>query len=47
VTPIIFILAALFISCNSLIQQPKESLFGLLIIFLGLPAYFYWKRKSR
>jgi len=47
VTPIVFILAALFISCNSLIQQPKESLFGLLIIFLGLPAYFYWKRKSR
>jgi APA family basic amino acid/polyamine antiporter len=47
VTPIIFILAAFFISFNSLIQQPKESLFGLLIIFLGLPAYFYWKRKPR
>lgn len=47
VTPIIFMLAALFISFSSLTQQPKESLFGLLIIFLGLPAYFYWKRKSR
>jgi APA family basic amino acid/polyamine antiporter len=47
VTPIIFMLAALFISFNSLVQKPKESLLGLLIIFLGLPAYFYWKRRSR
>jgi APA family basic amino acid/polyamine antiporter len=46
VTPIIFMLAALFISFNSLVQKPKESLFGLLIIFLGLPAYLYWKRRS-
>lgn len=47
VTPVIFILAALFISLNSLYERPKESFFGLLIILLGLPAYFYWKRKSR
>jgi len=47
VTPVIFILAALFISFNSLAHQPKESLFGLLIIFLGLPAYFYWRRRYR
>jgi len=47
VTPAVFILAALFISFNSLIQKPKESLFGLLIIFLGLPAYLYWKRRPR
>ena len=46
-TPIIFILAALFISFSSLVQKPKESLFGLLIILLGLPAYFYWKRGFR
>jgi len=47
VTPIVFILAALFISFNSLVQNPKESLFGLLIILLGLPAYFYWRQRSR
>jgi APA family basic amino acid/polyamine antiporter len=45
-TPAVFILAALYISGTSLIQMPRESIFGLLIIFLGLPAYFYWKRKS-
>jgi len=47
VTPAVFVLAALFISFNSLVQKPKESLFGLLIILLGLPAYLYWKRRSR
>jgi APA family basic amino acid/polyamine antiporter len=47
VTPVIFILAALFISLNSLINQPKNALAGLLIIILGLPAYLYWKGKSR
>lgn len=47
VTPIIFIIAALYISLNSLVNQFWNSMAGLIIIFLGLPAYFYWKRKSR
>jgi APA family basic amino acid/polyamine antiporter len=46
VTPIIFILAALFISGNSLIRQFKETVFGLIIILLGVPAYLYWKWKQ-
>jgi len=45
VTPIIFILAALYISVNSLISQFKETIFGLIIILLGVPAYLYWKAK--
>ncbi|OGD24121.1 MAG: hypothetical protein A2Y69_08880 [Candidatus Aminicenantes bacterium RBG_13_59_9] len=47
VTPLVFVLAALYISGTSLIQMPRESLFGLGIIFLGLPAYLYWRRRSR
>jgi len=47
VTPIIFILAALFISVTSLVNQLKNSLIGLGIILLGLPFYFYWQRKSK
>ena len=42
-TPIIFILSALFISLNTLVNQFLSSLAGLGIILLGLPAYFYWK----
>jgi APA family basic amino acid/polyamine antiporter len=45
-TPIIFILAALFISLNTLLNEFFNALAGLVIIALGLPAYFYWKRKK-
>lgn len=47
VTPIIFILAALYISINSLIAQFWNAMAGLGIILLGLPFYFYWKAKSK
>jgi APA family basic amino acid/polyamine antiporter len=45
VTPIVFILAALYISINSLINQFGNAIAGLGIILLGLPFYFYWKRS--
>jgi len=47
VTPAIFILAALFISITSLVNQPVNSMIGLGIILAGLPFYFYWKMKSK
>jgi APA family basic amino acid/polyamine antiporter len=47
VTPIIFILAALFISLNSLINEFWNAFAGLAIILLGVPAYLYWKKKQK
>jgi basic amino acid/polyamine antiporter, APA family len=47
ITPIIFMLAALYISGNSLVNTFKESMFGLVIIFLGVPAYIYWKKRKK
>jgi len=47
ITPIIFMLAALYISGTSLISTFKESMFGLIIIFLGVPAYIYWKKRKK
>jgi APA family basic amino acid/polyamine antiporter len=46
VTPVIFILAALYISVNTLITQPLNALAGLVIIAIGLPAYLYWQRSA-
>jgi APA family basic amino acid/polyamine antiporter len=46
VTPILFVLASLFISTNTLINQTKESLAGLGIILLGIPAYLFWKKRN-
>jgi basic amino acid/polyamine antiporter, APA family len=45
-TPIIFILSALFISLSSLMNQFRNALAGLVIILLGIPAYFFWKKKT-
>ena len=46
VTPVLFILAALYISVNSLIAKFGNTVIGLVIILLGVPAYVYWKRKA-
>jgi APA family basic amino acid/polyamine antiporter len=45
-TPVIFILSALFISLNTLINEFWNALAGLVIIAAGLPAYLYWKRRA-
>ncbi len=42
ITPVFFILAALYVSINTLINEFWNSFAGLAIIGLGIPAYFYW-----
>ena len=32
---------------NTVVEKPTESLIGLLIVALGLPAYLYWNAKRR
>jgi APA family basic amino acid/polyamine antiporter len=44
--PALFILASLGILLNTLIEKPIEAVSGLLFIALGIPVYFYWRRKS-
>ncbi len=44
VTPIIYVIAALVLLGNMLWQRPAESQVGLLIIALGLPAYWLFCR---
>jgi basic amino acid/polyamine antiporter, APA family len=43
VTPIVFVLAALVIVINTIVAQPVQSLVGLGLALLGLPAYRVWK----
>ena len=47
VTPIIFVLAALLISLNSLINSFGNAFRGLFIILLGVPVFLYWKKKQK
>lgn len=46
VVPILFIVASGWIVVNTVLERPVESLLGLGIIALGLPAYAYWRRAA-
>lgn len=42
---LVFILTALAFVANTLVEKPKESGIGLLLLALGVPAYLWWRRK--
>lgn len=45
--PVLFIASSCVIVVNTLFERPIESLGGLLLVGLGVPAYFYWRRRGR
>jgi len=46
VVPILFLAGAAVLEVSTLIHQPRESVAGIVLILLGLPFYFYWRRTS-
>lgn len=46
-TPIILILFSLVLVINTIKVQPQQSLLGLLLVFSGLPLYFYFKSYNK
>ena len=44
--PVLFILASLVLVFSTAVQRPRESAMGIGLIVLGLPFYFYWKRRG-
>ena len=44
-TPMLFILFAFWLVVYSIKENPLDSLIGLGVVILGVPAYLYWKRK--
>jgi APA family basic amino acid/polyamine antiporter len=47
VTPVIFVLASLYVAAASLLSAFWNALAGLGIICLGIPAYLYWNGKLK
>ena len=45
VVPILFVLVSAAFVISTAITSPNESIRGLVLIFLGLPLYFYWKAR--
>jgi APA family basic amino acid/polyamine antiporter len=46
VVPMLFVAIALWFVYNTLTSDPRDSLMGLILVLLGLPAYWYWRRKN-
>jgi APA family basic amino acid/polyamine antiporter len=45
VVPIFFVLVAVALLYSTLVNSPRESGIGLVLIIAGLPFYFFWKRR--
>jgi hypothetical protein len=46
VTPVVFVVAALVIVVNTVVAQPVQSLAGLALAALGVPAYLRWRPRA-
>jgi amino acid transporter len=44
--PVLFVLGAFLVVFSTLIESPRESIMGLVLILAGLPFYFHWKRQQ-
>jgi APA family basic amino acid/polyamine antiporter len=45
IVPILFIVAHLWIVWGSVIEKPRDSLMGVFIVALGIPAYLIWRNR--
>jgi APA family basic amino acid/polyamine antiporter len=46
VVPALFVASALLVVANTLLEKPRESLVGLALLALGVPAYLYWRARA-
>ena len=44
--PITFILFAIFLTINTIMEAPRDAAIGAGIILAGLPMYYYWKKNG-
>ena len=47
VVPAIFIIFCVFLIGNTVIARPREAGIGLVLIFLGIPFYWWFERKNK
>ena len=45
--PILFVLAAIALILNAVVNDFRNSLWGVLVIASGFPAYLYWRSRNR
>ena len=45
--PAIYIIVGGAWTLNTIVERPSEAFWGALIVLVGVPGYWYWKRKNR
>jgi len=43
--PAVFVFVAILLVISTLLDSPRESLNGLIIVLAGVPFYWYWKKR--
>ena len=46
ITPVIFVVSSFLIVANQIVTDLGESLFGLSLVLIGLPVYYFWANKG-
>jgi APA family basic amino acid/polyamine antiporter len=46
VVPILFVGVAIMLLGSTLVKSPRESILGLLLIAVGIPFYFHWRKRA-
>ena len=44
-TPILFVLSAAAIVINTIVTQPRNVIFAIALMALGVPAYYMWRSR--
>ncbi|HTM50259.1 MAG TPA: amino acid permease [Bryobacteraceae bacterium] len=43
--PIVFVISALSLIVSTLVNSPRESMMGIVLVLIGLPFYYYWSKR--
>ena len=43
--PLLFVIASSILVLSTALDRPRESFIGILLILLGIPFYYYWKKQ--
>ena len=46
VVPLVFLLASVAMLGNAVVEEPAQTLFGFGVILLGIPVFWFWKRRA-
>ncbi len=44
--PIVFILFAILLTLNTIVEAPRDAAIGGGLVLSGLPFYYYWKNND-